>query len=281
MEIELRIVPAWGNSSLQLQNGDFADSGSSTEVSYFVFGTTDEKTAINAAYTQAPSEFEGIPKQSAEITERLTEDAWKVTIAYSHSGSASVTTETEEVSVSFDCGGGTRHITNAISQKCLWKREGVPFRNAKKLIGWNGKTGADSVVSGVDIPYAQPRESYTKTMKIPLPTKKKRAIASLVGCVNRTKWKGWEKGELMFLGCTYSGMENQKAQVTFNFAIQVNETNMKIDDDVPAIKKEGHVFVWTQQQTVTKNGLPDIEVTAVYAAQVADYADFSELGLGK
>ena len=118
-------------------------------------------------------------------------------------------------------------------------------------------------------------------MKIPLPTKKKRAIASLVGCVNRTKWKGWEKGELMFLGCTYSGMENQKAQVTFNFAIQVNETNMKIDDDVPAIKKEGHVFVWTQQQTVTKNGLPDIEVTAVYAAQVADYADFSELGLGK
>ena len=85
----------------------------------------------------------------------------------------------------------------------------------------------------------------------------------------------------MFLGCTYSGMENQKAQVTFNFAIQVNETNMKIDDDVPAIKKEGHVFVWTQQQTVTKNGLPDIEVTAVYAAQVADYADFSELGLGK
>ena len=278
---ELKVVPAWGSAALQLQNGDFTDSGSSTEMSFFVFGAATEVEAVNAAYTNAPSEYEGIPKTSAEVTERLTEDAWKVNIAYGNSGSATVATEGGEVSVSFDCGGGTRHITNAISQKCLWRKEGVPFRDAKNLIGWNGKTGVDAVVSGVDVPFAQPRESYTKTMKIPLPTKQKRVMASYVGWVNREKWKGWEKGEVMFLGCTYSGIENKKAQVTFNFAIQVNENNVKIDDEVPPIKKEGHVFIWTQQRTVIKNGEPKIEVIAVYASQIAGYVNFSVFGLGK
>ena len=281
MGIEPRIVPAWGNSSLQLNKGDTSDTGSSVSVTFLVFGAPDEVTAINAAYSEAPDDYSGIPKSSAEISERLTEDAWKVEISYGYTSSTSSKTTGEDISVSFDCGGGTRHIAMAISQKCLWKKEGVTFRDAKKMIGWNGKTGSDSVISGVDVPFAQPRETYTKTMEVPLSTSKRRTIASLVGCVNASKWKGWNRGEVMFLGCSYSGTENEKAQVSFNFAIQMNEEGIEIAEGVPPIKKEGHVYIWTQHETVTQNDAPVADVIAVYAAQVAKYADFSQLGLGK
>ena len=82
----------------------------------------------------------------------------------------------------------------------------------------------------------------------------------------------------MFLGCSYSGSSSEEVTVSFNFAIQMNET-VTIADGVPPITKEGHTYVWTMSETKNNSGTPGLEVTAVYAAQVAPYADFSSLGL--
>ncbi len=250
------------------------------EIKYFVISPESKDSAIRAVFDDSPASYSGLSRNSVRFDGFDDDGNAELTVVYEKKGS-SFSTTSEDISVSFDCGGGTRHVAMAISQKCLWKKDGVTFRDAKKMIGWNGKTGSDSVISGVDVPFAQPRETYTKTMEVPLSTSKRRTIASLVGCVNSSKWKGWNRGEVMFLGCSYSGTENEKAQVSFNFAIQMNEEGIEIADGVPPIKKEGHVYIWTQQETITKNDAPVADVTAVYAAQVAKYADFSQLGLGK
>jgi hypothetical protein len=151
--------------------------------------------------------------------------------------------------------------------------------NAGKFIGWNGKTGSDMQISGVDVPFAQPRETYTKKMTMAqLTTSFKRKVANMVGSVNSTKWKGWEAGEAMFLGCSFSGASGENIDVTFNFAIQVNETT-KIADGVPEISKKGHVYLWTLKDTKMGAGTVDVDVKAVFAAQVVPFANFSDLGL--
>lgn len=273
-----RIEQSWEGIDLQLEGGDFSNNKSQAAIIYKIFEEEDDAQAIQAAYQEAPADYNGIPKRGCQILERLAPDAWKVEVSYSYASNSPSSKEKQEDTVSFDCGGGTRHITTAIKQQCLWKDSASTFRNPGNLIGWNGKTGSDSVITGVDVPFAQPRETYTKFMKIPLSTSKRRKIASLVGKVNANTWKGWSKGEVMFLGCSYSGVERDKAPVTFNFAIQMNETR-EIAEGVPAIKKEGNIYIWTQQAEAKDNTSPKLKVTAVFAAQVAEYADFSELGL--
>lgn len=279
---EIRVEQAWENADIQLNKGDANNRSSSANVAFLVFGAQDEITAINAAYSEAPADISGIPKTSAEVSERLTEDTWKIEISYGYTSSSSTGSSSEESTVSFDCGTGTRHVTNAIRQWELWSKPSTQKRDPKTFIGWNGKTGPDMQVTGVDVPFAQPRETYTKKMRLSqLSTSFKRRVASIVGCVNNAKWKGWEKGEVMFLGCSFSGTSSEEITVTFNFAIQMNET-MVIADGVPPIKKEGYIYVWTMPETVkpkSESNSPEMDVRAVYAAQVVQYADFASLGL--
>lgn len=247
------------------------------EIKYFVISPESKDSAIRAAFNDSPASYSGLSRNSVRFDGFDDDGNAEVTVVYEKKDS-SFSITSEDISVSFDCGGGTRHITTAIKQQCLWKDSVSTFRDPGNIIGWNGKTGSDSVITGVDVPFAQPRETYTKYMKIPLSTSKRRKIASLVGKVNANTWKGWSKGEVMFLGCSYSGVERDKAPVTFNFAIQMNETR-EIAEGVPVIKKEGNIYIWTQQSEAKNNMSPKLKVTAVFAAQVAEYADFSELGL--
>lgn len=279
----MRVEQAWEGIDLQLEKGDAGNSASSASAVYLVFETASDIEAITAAYSESPADIEGIPKKSAEISERLAEDIWKIEISYGYSSKSSSPSSgsQDEATVSFDCGGGTRHVNTALEQKKLWQKSGATIKNPGKFVGWNGKTGPDSVISGVDVPFAQPRETYTKKMSLSqLSTSFRRKMAGLVGCINSAKWKGWERGEVMFLGCSYSGSASEEITVTFNFAIQMNES-MVIADGVPKINKTGHEYIWTMSETKydTVNKAPQLEVTAVYAALVAPYADFSTLGL--
>lgn len=278
------ITQKWEGVDLHLEGGNPKNKKSNATVKYLVRGAVDDLEAINAAFEFAPADFQGIPRQGAELTERLTETTWLIEISYAHDSDSDPEDDTsEESTLSFDCSGGTRHVTTAIAQECLWHKSGAKFRNAGKYINWNGKTGDDMAVNGVDIPTAQTRETYTKTMKMSaLTTRKRLQWANMVGCVNSAAWKGWARGVAMFLGCSFSGSTDSSAsvQVSFNFAIQPGEANTSI---VPGIKisKEGHIYLWTMlnaERDSTTNA-PKIDVETVWAAQVAPYADFSVFGL--
>ncbi|MPM64769.1 hypothetical protein SDC9_111658 [bioreactor metagenome] len=153
-------------------------------------------------------------------------------------------------------------------------------KDAGGAIGWNGKSGSEMEITGVDIPTAQLRETYTRVMRLSrITTGFKRNVAGLVGKVNSGSFKGWSAGEVMFLGMSYSSpaKSSTKVTVTFNFSVQPNESDAKVGGK--SVSKKGFEYVWALSKTSAESGVPKAEVEAIYVEQVCEYASFSALGL--
>ena len=152
--------------------------GEFTEVSvqFLAEGARDEAEALEAVHDAAPEEWEELPMESLEISSRDSEDVFTVEVKYKNkesSTSSSREKSEEETTVSFDCGGGTMHLTHSYEQRIAYGT-----KKAGGAIGWNGKTGAEMAISGVDVPTAQLRETYTKVMRLSrITTSFKRKVA--------------------------------------------------------------------------------------------------------
>lgn len=274
----------------QTQSIDASGNIKSATVNYVVFGVegtpseniTPEENALRAVleYLQINNlkTIGSASLDSVDIEERCNEDTFKVSAKYTvpRGSSGSSGDSNEEATMSFDCGSGSARITQSFNQTIY--RGGDPHG----LIGWNGKTGNDLQVAGVDVVTAQLRETYTMTMKVSdMTSTKKREVANLVGKVNLNPFKGWEPGEVLFLGMSYSAPldGNEDISVVFNFSIQPNET--AVIDDV-AVAKRGFDYPWTIAETVWDETTqsPVVNVSGIYVDQVYQYADFSKLGIG-
>lgn len=248
------------------------------EIQYLVFSAADENDALKAVLAEAPAEFEALSLDSIEIDARERDDIYRVNAIYkSESGTGnSDDDDNDEATVSFDCGGGTKHLNYSIAQRRVFGD-----KEAGGAIGWNGKPGDDCEIAGVDVPTAQLRETYTKSMKLNrLTTSYKRNVAGLVGKVNSGSFKGWNAGEVMFLGMSYStpARKAKRVTVTFNFAIQPNESGVKVGGKGVG-NKGGFEYIWAISKTTASGDIPKIELEGIYIDQVCDYASFSALGL--
>lgn len=281
---EIIVEQTWDGVDLELEGGNGDDYNSTATIYYIVSGTNDDVTACKSAYNMAPANFSGVPKKSVSIGTRLSESLWKIEVHYgtqnTSDGSAGKDNDNDnnddsETTVSFDCGGGTKHLTHSIKQTRV---KGT--KDAGGAIGWNGKSGSEMEITGIDVPTAQLRETYTRVMKLSrITTGFKRNVAALVGKVNSGGFKGWSAGEVMFLGMSYScpTKKSTKVTVTFNFAIQPNESNVKIGDK--SVSKKGFEYVWALSKTSADGNAPKAEVEAIYVDQVCESASFSALGL--
>ena len=237
-----------------------------------------EIDALQAVRDHVPATRQNLPLKTIEIDTREAEHTYKVNVTWekesSGSSSGSSDADDDEPTVSFDCGGGVRHVDHSLNQRHLFGR-----LEAGGLINWNGKTGEGMDVRGVDVPTAQLRKTYTRRMRLSeLTSKYERQLADLVGKVNKKKWKGWEPGEVMFLGCSYSGKKTEKISVTYNFSIQLNEESVKIAD--VEFNKKGFEYIWVIKKTITSDSeYPQVKVTDIFLDQVVDEADFSILGV--
>lgn len=255
------------------QNGKYK----SYEQTYLVFGAEDECEAVSAVRNMVSKTMYSLPLDNIELKSRCSEDIFKVIVSYSEQTYLSETEEEEETpTLSFDCGTGTRHVSKSIKQTRIFGN-----MDAGGMIGWNGKSGGDKEVAGVDVPAPQLRATYTRKMRLANITESFiRNAAALVGCVNSVKFKNWQPGEVMFLGWSYSApLKGAKyAMVTFSFAIQMNEV-VTISGST-TYNKKGHDYIWTLTRTVVdQNGLPQVVPDSIFIEQVAKYADFSILGL--
>ena len=252
----------------------------SVEIRYIVFEAADEDTALTAVLGVAAKELNDLPLDSIEIDERCGDQTFKINALYktediSSSGGGDDDDDDEDPTISFDCGGGSKHLLYSLAQKKVFGD-----KDPGGAIGWNGKTGDDCEITGVDIPTAQLRETYTVQMRVSkLSTSYKKKVAALVGKVNSGTFKGWSAGEMMFLGMSYStpAKKAKKVTVTFNFAIQPNESKVKVGGK--SVSKKGFEYVWAISKTVANNGTPKMQVEGIYVDQVCEYASFSSLGL--
>lgn len=255
------------------KNGKFT----SAEIPYVAFEVADENEALTAVLAAAPATCGDLPLDSVEIDSRENDTTFKVNAVYKTETSSSDDDDDDdpESTVSFDCGGGSKRMTHSLKQT-----RAFGTKDAGGAIGWNGKSGSEMEITGVDIPTAQLRETYTRVMRLSrITTGFKRNVAGLVGKVNSGGFKGWSAGEVMFLGMSYSSpaKSSTKVTVTFNFAIQPNESGANVGGK--RVNKKGFEYVWALSKTSAESGVPKAEVEAVYVDQVCEYASFSALGL--
>lgn len=286
----LTITQAWDGVDLELEKGSGSNSSSSATVYYIVTGTESEETACSQCYASAPATFAGIDKKSVSMSERLTQNSWKVEVRYgsetSSGGSSDSGDEDDEPTVNFDCSAGTKHVTQAISQTCVYAGSGETKESSSEAaavpIGWNGKDGSGSEAAGVDISIGELRETYTKTFSRSKVTGTgwKRKVAELVGKVNSGSFKGWSAGEVMFLGCSYSAplSGSKKVNVSFHFAIHLNESNAVVAGEKIGSKK-GFEYLWAMTDDEVKDGERVRKVKKIYKAEVCDTDGFSSLGI--
>lgn len=287
--MSITVKQAWTGVDLSLEQGSGSNSNSTATVTYIVEGTEDDITACTSAYEFAPDEFSEIPKKSASVAERLTESAWKIEVNYgseSKSSSGDSGSEDDEATMNFDCSAGTKHMTQAIEQTCVYAGSGESKDSSDEAsavpIGWNGKDGSESEAAGVDVSIGELRETYTKTMsksKV-TGTSWKRKVAELVGKVNSGSFKGWNAGEVMFLGCSYSAPSkgSKKVSVSFHFAIRLNESKATVAGQNIGSKK-GFEYLWALTDDEVRDGERKRKVRKIYKAVVCETDGFGGLGI--
>lgn len=251
------------------------------EVSFLVIGAHSKAEAFSAVLDASPTSEDGLLRENIRFDGFAGDGAMEFSVVYeeldSDSGSSGES-DGDDPQMSFDCSGGTAHVVHAISQRKCVLDDGAPDPGC--MIGWNGDI-ANSEFAGVDIVTPQMRESYTRRMRpSALSTEFKRTIAELTGCVNSSKFKGWERGEVLFAGASFSGSSSGSdlVTVTYNFMIQRNESNATIGTLVLG-DKLGWEYIWTITENRQTGKSVEVVLKQVCIAQVYPFGNFNKLGL--
>lgn len=260
-------------------------AASSYAKSYKIFGTADDTvlhSAINAEVSANGRywQYPGVPgvqlmAESYSVS-YLGDEAWQLTINYEKTGADDDATAPLKRARSFDTTGGTQHKTQAEAES----RFGSNAPDQQKAIGVdsNGVNGVDIVVpqlswqESYDVP-----NSYVTSAWI-------RGVAGVTGTTNNAAFRGFEAGEVLFLGCSGSQeWDDQKGSgpwsLSFRFAASQNVTGQTIGD-ITGISKKGHEYLWVRyEDAVSSNSLLK-KPRAVYVNKVYKDSNFSTLGIG-
>lgn len=269
MANELSVEQAWDPIDYNKDTQNPAQS--SATIYYFVHDTDSDAAVLNAVQTAAASTFEGIPLQSITIDERMTETWWKVAVKYGFAqNSGSGGGSEPETQYSFDVSAGTRHIVKSFAQ-------------ITKLPSSAPDSGGINDGEGVDITCPVCTIAETHFLSPSTVTDSwRRTVAMAVGTINDRVFRGYQAGELLFTGCSGSRSgtgSGDKWQITFQFAVQPNQTNIPFGSN--HYNKRGWDLAWfrykEQEQT---NGDKKIIVrtpVAVYVEQVYSDANFASV----
>jgi hypothetical protein len=252
--------------------------------SYKVFGTTDDVTLHNDINSQVTSslaywQYPGVPSMQLRAEQYsvsyLGDNAWQVTIQYEKNG-AEDGDQPLKRQRSFDTTGGTQHMTQAYAES----RFGTNAPNQQMAIGVDS-----NAVNGVDvvIPQLQWQESYDVPNTYVTSTWI-RGVAGITGTTNRGGFRGFEAGEVLFVGCTGSQeWDDQKGRgpwsLSFRFVASKNVTNETIGE-ITGVNKKGHEYLWVRYEDSVDSNVLLKKPKYVYVNKVYREGDFSALGIG-
>lgn len=272
----------------ELSNITMGANGAVTAASviYKAFDCADETAACRAVLKTAPANFEGLVLDTVSVDTRMTETSWMLKANYVvisraiHIGGAGEYDD-DELEISYCSGDGKKIVTRAKQQTIIYGD-----LNPNGLVGWNGKTGENMQVSGVEIPSAAPQLTIKKMMSVQKlsSTSYLRTVFGMKGCVNSNQFFGWNPGEVMFLDITATISQTaSKVPATYTFSILPTERittpdghqYMKAGWDYTDFYYGAEVVPDAQSQ------LDTVTATVVGASinRVCEFKSFSELGL--
>jgi hypothetical protein len=270
--------------------------------SYKVFGTTDDaalhadiNATIRGTFWQYPGSGVRLLAESYSVS-YLGDDAWQVQINYAKDGADDEEQEDPlKRSRSFDTSGGTQHITQAIENVTVLtgKTGSTTITSAGEArfppstaVSFNGAIGVDgNSVNGVDI--VVPALSWTETYDVPhayITSGYIKAVAGLTGSVNKSAFRSFAAGEVLFVGCS-GGQEWDEEKgsgpwnLSFKFVASPNVTGQKIGD-ITGVSKQGHEYLWVRYEDSVSGTELVKKPKGVYVNKVYRDGDFANLGIG-
>lgn len=265
--------------------------------SWKIFGTSDDRIVHDDINIRVWSQFlyweypgQPLNRLQAESysLEYLGDLAWQLQVTYTKDGGEDeAQSEPFKRSRSFDTGGATQHITQAIPNGETRFHTGSPAApNMKGAIGVDGDS-----VKGVDI--VVPQLTWTETYDVPnlyVSTNYVKKVSSLTGTVNDATFRGFAAGEVLFLGASGSQQwDSQKGDgpwsLSYKFVASANQGFGKTlpaatIGDITGIEKDGHDYLWVRYEDTVENETLFKRPKFVYVDKVYRRANFAELGIG-
>ena len=254
------------------------------EIPYFVFGAADEDAALSAARsTAAGKSVRGMLLDSVEVVERINADTWKVKAIFAEEEDGPDDDieddgEEETVSFAFDTGGGTMHRNQSLKTVSKAPNDAPDFNGAIEVDN-------EGNVNGVDV--TMPVLNFTETHTMSgsrVTTSYKKNIAALTGTVNRSSFRGFAAGEVLFLGASGSKRSKKASapwEITFRFAVSPNQSSVSVGK-LKVSNKKGWNYLWVRYADKVADNKKNVikEPVAAYVEQVYPEGDFGNLGLG-
>ncbi|MBQ3807945.1 MAG: hypothetical protein II840_08305 [Kiritimatiellae bacterium] len=251
------------------------------EIPYLVFGVGDESAALAAARPKVKT-VSGMTLESIEVVERINGDTWKVKAVYEEDedgDSDDDDDDDEDTTVfAFDTGGGTKHINQSLKTDGKYPNDAPDFAGAIEVDN-------EGNVNGVDV--TMPVLNFTETHTLSgsrVSTSYKKTLASLTGTVNRSGFRGFSAGEVLFLGA--SGTKRSKKtsapwEITYRFAVSPNRAGFKVGD-IQVTRKYGWDYLWVRYADKVAEGGKNVvkKPVGVYVEMVYPEGDFGNLGIG-
>jgi hypothetical protein len=139
------------------------------------------------------------------------------------------------------------------------------------------KDGGDLSVEGSDIVIPSLKLSYSiRRPQGVIDEEYARNIGRLTGKMNSTEFRGFDPGEVLFLGGTGPDGTNAEAEVTLQFAAEQNLQDLIIGA-IDGIEKKGHDLLWVMWKDDVAGGKPTKAPLAVYVERVYEEADLAGL----
>jgi hypothetical protein len=111
-----------------------------------------------------------------------------------------------------------------------------------------------------------------------------RGVAGVTGTTNNAPFRGFEAGEVLFIGCSGSHeWDDQKGRgpwsLSFRFVASKNVTGDTIGD-ISGVNKKGHEYLWVRYEDAEESNVLLKKPKAVYVNKVYRESSFTALGIG-
>lgn len=245
----------------------------SVELIFTIQGTDDDGLAIVNLLYASPLVYAGLVRKERSV-DPIGPDLWRGVVTYARRKPK----ETGDSTYQFEVGGQQQKITQCIQRIAAYAPEGETAPDTGGAIG----VTKDSVEGcEIYIPTYQFSETHYLPIATVSPAYKALLFAVAAAPVNVGSWRGFQAGEVLFLGASGSQRGEEDWEVTYKFAASPNMTGIQCGEIGP-MGKQGWDYLWILYEDKEDDDAKLLvkRPRAVYVDRVYYRSDFVDLGIG-